>query len=41
MLKTSSRKDKKYMLISPQNKRIHFGAKNMSDYTLHKDDVRK
>ena len=29
------------MLISPQNKRVHFGAKNMSDYTLHKDDERK
>ena len=29
------------MLVTPQNKRIHFGAKNMSDYTLHKDDGRK
>lgn len=40
-LKTSSRKDKKYMLITPDNKKIHFGAKNMSDYTIHKDDKRK
>ena len=29
------------MLINPQNKRIHFGAANMSDYTIHKDDERK
>ena len=29
------------MLVSPQNKRIHFGAKTMSDYTIHKDDERK
>jgi hypothetical protein len=40
-LKNSTRKDKKYMLVSPLNKRIHFGAKNMSDYTIHKDDERK
>ena len=29
------------MLITPDNKKIHFGAKNMSDYTIHKDDNRK
>lgn len=41
MLKNSSRKDKKYMLVNPQGKKIHFGAAKMSDYTIHKDDVRK
>jgi hypothetical protein len=29
------------MLITPDNKKIHFGAKFYSDYTLHKDDERK
>jgi len=29
------------MLVTPDNKKIHFGAKNMSDYTIHKDDNRK
>jgi len=29
------------MLVTPDNKKIHFGAKNMSDYTIHKDDKRK
>ena len=41
VLKNSSRKDKKYMLVSSNNKKIHFGAANMSDYTIHKDDARK
>lgn len=29
------------MLITPDGKKIHFGAKNMSDYTIHNDDKRK
>jgi len=41
ILKNSSRKDKKYMLINAWGKKIHFGAANMSDYTIHKDDARK
>ena len=40
-VKNSSRKDKKYMLVIPDGKKIHFGAKGMSDYTIHKDDKRK
>ena len=40
-IKNSSRKDKKYMLVTPDGKKIHFGAKGMSDYTIHKDDKRK
>ena len=38
-IKTSSRKDKKYMLINNENnKKTHFGSKNYSDYTINKDD---
>jgi hypothetical protein len=40
-IKNSSRKDKKYMLITPDNKKIHFGAKGYSDFLIHKDDKRK
>ena len=40
-LKNSTRKDKKYMLVSDTGKKIHFGAATMSDYTIHKDDERK
>lgn len=41
ILKPSTRKNKKYMLVSNNNPSIHFGAKGMSDYTIHKDDGRK
>jgi len=41
ILKNSTRQDKKYMLVNPQGKKIHFGSANMSDYTIHKDDARK
>ena len=41
-IKNSTRKDKKYMLVTPDNKKIHFGAGGgYSDYTIHKDDKRK
>ena len=40
MLKKSTRKNKKYMLVL-DNKKIHFGAKGYEDYTIHKDDKRK
>jgi hypothetical protein len=45
-LEKSNRKDKKYMVhfINPKTRRVktvHFGAKGMSDYTIHKDDERK
>jgi hypothetical protein len=29
------------MLVNPNGKKIHFGGKNFSDYTIHKDDERK
>jgi len=40
-LKSSTRKDKKWMVITPENKKIHFGAKGYEDYTIHKDKERK
>ena len=45
-LKTSTRKDKKYMAIfyNDNHKKIkttHFGSAGMSDFTIHKDKVRK
>jgi len=37
----SDRKDKKYKAIFADGTTIHFGAKGMSDYTIHHDDERK
>jgi hypothetical protein len=37
----STRKDKKYMVITPDNKIVHFGAFGMEDYTKHKDEKRR
>lgn len=37
----SERKGKKYYIITPDNKMVHFGAMNYEDYTKHKDDSRK
>ena len=39
-IKNSSIKGKKYVLITPQGKKIHFGS-DMENYTIHKDDKRK
>lgn len=39
-LLVSSRKDKKFMVISPEGKKIHFGQKGYEDYHQHKDPVR-
>ena len=41
-LKKSTRPEKKWMVyVEPPGKTIHFGAKGMSDYTIHKDKDRK
>lgn len=45
-LKPSNRKNKKYVMIFTTEdgtvlKKVHFGAKNMSDFTEHKDLDRK
>ena len=37
ILKPSTRKNKKYMLVSNNSPSIHFGSYGMSDYTIHKD----
>lgn len=39
-LSRSTKPDKKYM-VQVGNKTIHFGARGMSDYTLHKDAERR
>jgi hypothetical protein len=40
-LRESKKKTKKYDLIQPDGKTLSFGAKGMSDYTIHKDKARK
>ena len=41
-LKLSSRDNKRYEIIfSEPKKTIHFGAKNYSDFTQHKSEIRK
>ena len=39
-LKKSTRKGKKYS-VEYLGKTIHFGAKGMSDFTIHKDNARR
>ena len=39
ILKKSNKPDKKWM-VTIEGKTIHFGAKGMSDYTIHKDKER-
>lgn len=41
ILKQSNKKDKKYMVITPENKAIYFGQSGASDYTINKDPKRK
>ena len=41
-MSVSTRKNKKYMMLNPYtNKWVHFGEMGFSDYTLHKDKVRR
>lgn len=37
----SPRKDKKYAVVLPDGTAVHFGARGMSDYTIHKDKDRR
>ena len=37
----STRKGKKLMVLTPQNKIIHFGHSSYEDYTQHKDTKRR
>ena len=41
IIKKSSAPDKKYTAVIDNKKSIHFGAKNYSDFTIHKDPERK
>ena len=37
----SSREDKKFMVMAPNGKLVHFGQMGYSDYTQHKDKKRR
>ena len=37
----SDKPEKKYYIITKDNKRVYFGAAGMSDFTKHKDEDRK
>jgi hypothetical protein len=37
----SERKDKKFKAVIDNRKTIHFGSRGASDFTLHKNEVRK
>ena len=37
----SSREDKKYMVIAPSGKKVHFGQMGYEDFTKHKDKQRR
>ena len=37
----SDKPDKKFFIITSSGKRVYFGSANMSDYTIHKDPLRK
>lgn len=37
----SSRKDKKYMIISPSGAKVHFGQMGFQDFTKHRNNQRR
>lgn len=37
----SDKPNKKYYIITNDNKKVYFGQEGASDYTIHKDDERK
>jgi hypothetical protein len=41
LIKLNNNHAKKYLVITPDNKKIRFGANGYSDYTIHKDPKRK
>ena len=41
ILGVSKRKNKKYFVITPRGKKIHFGDINYEDFTQHKNEQRK
>jgi len=40
-IQLSPKKEKKYMVITPDGKRAHFGQMGYQDYTKHKDKTRR
>jgi hypothetical protein len=40
-LHDSLRPDKKFMIITPSGKKVHFGAVGYESFTTHKDEARK
>ena len=41
ILNRSNTKNKKYCIVSPENKIINFGQMGYEDYTKHNDDLRR
>ena len=37
----SDKPDKKYYIITNDNKKVYFGQASASDFTIHKDEARK
>ena len=37
----SDKAEKKFFIITSTGKKVYFGSANMSDYTIHKDPLRK
>jgi hypothetical protein len=37
----SDKPDKKFYIITNDNKKVYFGAAGMSDFSIHKDEIRK
>ena len=37
----SDKPDKKYYIITDNDKKVYLGAAGMSDFTIHKDEARK
>ena len=40
-IKLSTKKDKKYMVITPEGHTVHFGTMGYEDYTKHKNKSRR
>lgn len=41
VIKPSDKKNKKYMILTPDKKVISFGQMGYQDYTKHKDEIRR
>ena len=41
IVKKSTAKGKKLMAVLPDGRKVHFGARGMSDYTVHGGDARR